>query len=376
MSEFQEKLQVMKDHLEDTNTNPALIAAEDVVDEEDEGQLPFEDNTEYQEPEFEKPTVQHNEHGHRKRKTLRDKHTQILAENRAKDAQLQQAMAYIQEQERRLAEANARAEQSAHNSNIYYESSLDNDEQRVLSELEFAEESGETRKKIELQKRLAEIAAQKQTLLLSKSLNRQQPQQYQEPVYQQYNQPPPQQEFREEPVNEYYEEWLDKHAWADQNSPEFDQDLYREVNELAIDLNKRLKFNNQVEMIGSRDYYNALSNIMNERYGIGNSNSNKDNYNDNNNINNYNDYDNHMQSYEVAPVTKKGTSMADRYIANRQASNGSKRPGMSLTQDQKELARKMAPALSKYSDHLVSVEESEAIYIDTARKKPWAQRYY
>lgn len=367
MNEFKENLQVIKESIEDANehqANPAFISSELVDDQGD----PIQEN----EPEVdnEKDSYnQRNEKGHRKKKTLRNKFDQLLAENRAKDIQLQQSRAYIQEQERRLAEAQAKAEQSAHNSNIYYENSLENDEQRVITELEIAEESGDTRKKIELQKRLAEIAAQKQTLLLSKSLPKQQDQQFQPPPYQEpYYQPPPQtyESPTYQPINEHFEDWIENNSYYDTNSPDFDQELFNEANEIAAILNKRLKFNNASHIIGTPDYFNAISNEMNERYGLSNKSKSdeRDDY-----------YEDNIQPYEVAPVTRKGTSMADRYIANKQSHGVARRPRMSLSQDQKDVARGLAATLSKLNDKVggkqVSIEEAEAIYYENYVNRPW-----
>lgn len=370
MSEFQEKLQVLKDSVSEYK-NPALMSSDELLEEDKQQENEGDEqllSEEISEQESESQPIQRNDKGHRRRKTLRDKHIQVLAENRAKDIQLQQSMAYIQEQERRLAELQAKADQSAHYSNIYYENSLENDEQRVISELEFAEESGDTKKKIELQKRLAEIAAQRQTLLLSKSLPKQQPQHYQEPYYQDNRQysPAPQ------PVNENYEIFLEENPWADPNSEEFDQNLYNEANELVLDLNKRLKLNNASNIIGTADYFEVIKREMHNRYGINNNSSNDD----------YEEaeyaprsHNNNIQHYEVAPVTKKGSSMADRYVSNRRSVNGNGRPRLALSTDEDEIARGVASVLSQLhkdkSGKQVSIEEARAIYYDAKVKKPW-----
>src|SRR5271154_1463905 len=208
MSEFQEKVQMMKEGMSNAiEDNPALISS-DLVNDHDE-ELPIDSAPE----ETQIPRLssnQRNEKGRRTKKNLQDRLDAVIADNRAKEAQQQQLMAYLQDQERRLAEAQAKAEQNAHYSNVYYEQGLDNEEQRVLTELEFAKESGDIKKEVAMQQKLAEIAAQKQTQLLSKTLQKQQPQQaiYQEPSAQ-YPQYQPQM-IQQEPVNEYFAEWLEE----------------------------------------------------------------------------------------------------------------------------------------------------------------------
>lgn len=370
MSEFQEKLQAMKEGMTNAlEDNPAIISS-NLIDSPSEV-MP----TDQQEDEPSRSQLpERNERGHRKRKTVRDKLEVVLAENRAKDAQQQQLMAYIQEQERRLAEAEAKAEQNAHYSNVYYEQSLENDEQRILTELEIAKESGDIKKEVAMQQKLAEIAAQKQTQLLSKTLQRNQPQpaSYQEPTY--YPQPQYQQKdtYQEEPINEYYEDWLEENPWADPRSSEYDSSLSQEVNDIAVELNKNLKFKRHGHMIGTPEYYGALSNIMNERYGG----------NPNNNYNNSEYEDNRagdLQPYEVAPVTKRGSSMAERYVSNNPATNrqiANNSPSRrALTKDQYQVAVNLAPVLSKIYNRNVSVEEAIGEYLNQEKLIAQQQKY-
>jgi hypothetical protein len=355
MSEFQEKLQMIKDGMKDNlniiENNPALISSNMV----DGGIEPHEDPSEdAPQQRAQPPANQRNEKGHRKRKLVsKDRLDEVIADNRAKDAQQQQLLAVLQDQERRLEEAQARVEQSAHYSNVYYEQSLENDEKRILTELENAKENGDIKKEVYMQQRLAEIAAQRQTQLLSKTLHKQQqpaPVNYQDPSYYQ-----PQPVRQQAPINEHYEDFLEDNPWADPRSPEFDPNLRQEVNDFAMELDKNLKFKGQGNMIGTPEYFGALNNIMNEKYG-GNGNVNNDNQYDDN------DYYEDNRVYEVAPVTKRGSSMADRYVSNNQNPGTNQRRNISLTKEEADIGAGLAPTLSKIYGRRITTEEAIAEY--------------
>jgi hypothetical protein len=354
MNEFKENLQLMKESFNNIEDNPAIISSHP---SDNENKIPFdEDSSQFQEEQhIQSSSNQRNERGRRKRNGLKERLDSVLAENRAKDAERQQLMTYVQEQERRLAEAEAKAQQNAHYSNIYYEKSLENEEQRVLTELELAKESGDIKQEIALQKELAKVAAQQETQLLSKTVLRQNSQQPQLMNYQAEPQPQYQQQNTyQEPVNEYFEEWLEEHPWANPHSPEFDQNLSQEVNEIAVQFNKHLKFNGAGNVIGTPDYYNALSKEMNNRYML-NNNNNDEYYDDNQYVDN--------SAYEVAPVTKRGSSMADRYVARNQNYNvNPNRPSMAVRKDEFEAAEHLKPALEKVYGRPFTIEESLAEY--------------
>jgi hypothetical protein len=335
MSEFQEKVNMMKEGMSNAiEDNPALISSDLVNDHNEE--LSIDPTPE----ENQRPRLssnQRNEKGRRTKKNLQDRLDAVIADNRAKEAQQQQLMAYLQDQERRLAEAQAKAEQNAHYSNVYYEQGLDNEEQRVLTELEFAKENSDIKKEIVMQQRLAEIAAQKQTQLLSKTLQKQQPAPviYQEPSAQYPLQEYQQQVMQQEPVNENLEDFLEENPWADPRSPEYDQ---------------HLKLKGGSYIIGTPEYYNSIREEMYRRYDTnGNSDNNYDDYPDN-------------RAYEVAPVTKRGSSMADRYVSNYQNPNGSTGQRMSLTKDEYQVAVKLAPTLSSIYGRPFTEKEAVAEY--------------
>ncbi len=340
MSEFQEKLQTMKE-----SVNSSLDEIQiDIIEDSPNGEVE------------ETPRVQQNEKGHRKRK-VKDRLGALIAEKRILEIEKQRLQAYAQDQEIAISELRAKAEQNAHNSNIYYEDSLDNQQKRIRSEIKVAKDEGDTDKEIELQQRMAEIAAKKQTQLLSKSLQQQQPINYQQPYYPEPSFAPVPSHY-EEPVNEALEDWLDDNGWADPNSSEFDQQLSAEANDIAAELNENLIANRAGNAVGTPEYYNTISRIMKKRIKVI---SDENDYNDINEQDNsqYRQNYNNDNAYTVAPVTKRGSSMAEKYTPR---DNNISPQRMSLLPVERDIAIKLAPQLTiKYGRH-ISETEACALY--------------
>lgn len=358
MSDFKNQVDEMKESMisamNSEEEDKAFISS-DIIQEDDE----VDNNPSHAEDAYQKQhSNQRNERGHRKRKSVKDRISAVIADNKSKDAQINQQLLYIQEQERRLAEIQAKADQSAHYTNVYYEQSLENDEQRVTSELEFATENGDIKKQVELQRKLAEVIAARQTQQLSKTIQKQQqpyqgdmvPNYYQQPVYNQPYNPP---SVPQEHTNEHLEDFLDENPWADPESSEFDPNLSSELNQFAVEMNKNLRFNHASNVIGSQDYYRSLSDEMKRRYSL----------NEEQEENNNHEYvDNH--AYEVAPVSRRGSSMADRYVSNNQNINRSSHQQMALSPMERKIATNMAPQLSKIYGRPVTPEEAIVEYFN------------
>lgn len=294
---------------------------------------------------------QRDDRGHR-RKRKKDRFDAIIADNKLKSYQQQQLLQALQEKEAQLAEARALAQQNAHNSNIYYERSLEDNEQRILRELELAKEEGDIKKEIEIHRQLADVTSQKHTQLLSKALAKQQPvvENYQPnypvnpPLYpesapeqysahEQYDESDPEDEFDPQ------QEWLRLNPWANPLSDKYDPDSSYELRGLSQELNKILIDNNRSDMIGTPEYLNSLSSLMNEQRG------------NPNNDNNPTVSRNNMKSYPVAPVTKKGSSMADQYLSRNNYQ------GYSVPDDEIAMARKMIPVYSNIHKRPFTEEE-------------------
>lgn len=208
-----------------------------------------------------------------------------------------------------------------------FEHNLQNLENSLIDKIEQAELEGDIRKKTELGRDLAKVVAQQSTYELYKSQQQQQQQQalYNEP-YIPYETPiitplPP----RQAPVNEDFMEWRESNSWYGE-----DANLTREADEIAEDLARRLRFNNQAQLIGTNEFRQSISNIMHDRYGIGAVEPEAQE-----------DSSSYAPTYQtrppaVAPVQRRGTSMADQYVTNR--GNGNQRMSP-LTKEEYNLAR-------------------------------------
>jgi len=347
---------VNEDNIKESITNT-------IEDDTDENSIVIhmpEDNTLEEEQPLEQLdpfSNQRNEKGHRQRpgKNLKNRINSLTAQIKERDAQNQHLVSLVQEQERRLSEIQSKAEQNAHYTNIYYEQSLDNEKQHVLAELKIAKENGEIDKEVALSERLAEISAEKKTQLLSKTLQRQQSNQNDNNNYYQpqtYNRAPP----PVEDINEDLEDFLDLNPFLDPNSHEFDHDISNEIGQFASDLNKVLKVNRKSNLIGTREYYGILNEEINKRYGIENisiNNNYNESYEDNYSNNNY----------EVAPVNRKGSSMANRYTQNPQNFNPqSNNQRIYLSPQETEIAKNMVNVLGHYNGKTYTEKEAIAEY--------------
>ena len=206
-----------------------------------------------------------------------------------------------------------------------FEQNLQNLESSLIDKIEQAELEGDIRKKTELSRDLAKVVAQQSTYELYKSQQQQQQKQqlYNEP-YVPYETPVTPPLPQRAPVNDDFLEWKENNPWYG-----VDQNLTREADEISEDLAKRLRFNNQEHLIGTNDFRQSVTNIMRDRYGIGASDPEPD------------EESTYTPTYQtrqpaVAPVSRRGTSMADQYVNNR--GNGPQRMSP-LTKEEYNLAR-------------------------------------
>lgn len=350
MSEFKEKLNNMKESM--TDDIEYANDADDIVI-----RMP-EDNVSEEEQPLEQFSNQRNEKGHRQRpgKNLKNRINSLTAQIKERENQNQQLLSLVQDQERRLSEAQSKADQNAYYTNVYYEQSLDNESQQVLSELKIAKENGEIDREVELSQRLSDISAKKQTQLLSKTLQKQQLNQNDNSNY--YHPPPQNYNHSPAPIddaNEDLEEFLDSNPFLDPSSHEFDHEISNEISQFAADLNKVLKVNRNSNLIGTREYYDIVSEEINKRYGI-NNNTINDNYYEpvNEDIN---------KKYGVAPVNRRGSSMADRYVSNNQNYNPrNNNQRMTLSPSEIQIAKNLIPTLQYVNNRTYTEQEAIAEY--------------
>lgn len=338
---------------EDNIDIPIVDSTDDIIlnNDENNNQLTQDNSIEYKK-----------DRSQRRKRKSQQRIEAIIAENKMKDYQQQHLVELLQEKENQLAEARALAEQNAYYSNVYYEKSLEENENRILKELENAKEEGDIKKEIEIHKQLADIAAQKHTQRFSKTINRNSreekypdnnniysPEQFQN--YQSQQQLQPQ-------LSEHEEEWLEENPWADPNSPEYDQQLNNEFRELVENVNKRLRFNKRSDFIGSPEYLKLLSEEMNKRYGFMDDSRNNDEY-ENNNNSFYQERNNDIGPYRtpVAPVTRRESSMADQYLSRNNYE------GTSITNEELDMARKMMPVYRSFKGRDITEKEAVAEFL-------------
>lgn len=245
------------------------------------------------------------------------------------ESKSQELMNRIQEQEQRLADQQVLLEQNEQYKNAYYENNLHTREKAILSELKVAKEEGDVDKEIALSKELAKVTADQSTYGLYKSQLKNQNtnpvnyNSYQEPQANLY--PNPTIRY-EEPINESYDLWLEKNTWADPESNNYSPRLREEANQLANELDEMLRYNGNAELIGTDAYFNSIDNLMSQIYSVNNHGQGQD------------QTPRDSQSYNVAPVSRNGSSMADQYIS-RNPNNT--RGHMSLSEDEYKIARNL-----------------------------------
>lgn len=294
--------------------------------------------------------------------TFKRRIDQLTYENKIRESQNQELLARVRNQEQLLAEKQNQLEQNEQYKNAYYENNLQTREAAIINELKAAKEEGDLDKEINLSKALSQVTAEQATYGLYKSQLRNK--NYSNPEYYQNNNYHPQQHDQysnqnnavdyEEPVDEHLENWMENNPWANSHSPSFSPRLYKEVNELASELNETLKYNGYTDMIGTPAYYSSLDNLMAERYSV----RKPQNQEDSLRQNSYNN------SSMVAPVSRSGSSLADRYMANNPNNN---RRSTQLTDEEYKIARnlqiKMPNGRWANSDEAIKrYAESKALY--------------
>lgn len=263
---------------------------------------------------------------------LKKRIEQVTFEKNFREAQTQELLAKIQQQEQRLYDQQELLEQNEQYKNAYYENNLQTRESAVRNELKTAKEEGDVDKDIALSSELAKIAADKSTYGLYKSQFNNQPKQpqpnnnynnqsniYQEPSYGSNIQGD---DSYGEPVNEAYDYWLEKNSWADPESQDYSPRLREEANGLANELDEMLRYNGTTNIIGTPKYFETIDNVMSEKYAVQNKEPRQ----------------RESQSYNVAPVSRNGSSMADQYISKNPNNT---RQHISLSEDEYKIARNL-----------------------------------
>lgn len=324
MSEFQEKVQELKQNFSEHgfSVDDSLASSSEPPKEE------TEPNVETSETQESPPSEEHFKPRKAKRKleSFQNRIERLTFENNVREAQNRELLARVQEQERLLAEKQQLLEQNEQYKNAYYENDLETRGNAILNELKVAKEEGDVEKEVTLSKELAKVEAAKSTHNFYKAQLRNQPQpDYStDAIENKYYPSYPQESLQEEPENEAYENWLEKNQWADPNSPTFSPRLRQEIDNIDAEFADLLRFNGQADKIGTPEYFSALDNVMKERYSVQSS-ARKENQ---------------MQksTYNVAPVSRNGSSMADQYMASHPNNTRQSTP---LTEAEYRIARNL-----------------------------------
>src|SRR5574338_1184194 len=177
MSEFKQKVEQFKQTMQEPGfTTPDSNEIQPDNDATSVNVTPITENDaeiSHQDVSEDKP-----KRAHRKRfDYYRNRIDQLTFEKNVREAQNQQLLARVQEQEQLLAEKQAQLEQNEQYRNAYYENNLQTRESAILNELKTAKEEGDLDKEIALSKELAQVTADKSTYNLYKSQQRVQPSQ-------------------------------------------------------------------------------------------------------------------------------------------------------------------------------------------------------
>jgi hypothetical protein len=148
------------------------------------------------------------------------------------------------------------------------------DERRLIQELRNAKEMGDIDSEIKLQQALMDTKKYQTTLEMQQYQHQNQPApNYNdsedtyvypitpEPIYEE-------EDYDEPEIAPAYASFLNRNRWANPNDPHYSEEILAEANEVAEELNKRLKFNQSAEMIGTDWYYKTIETALANQYGI------------------------------------------------------------------------------------------------------------
>jgi hypothetical protein len=337
MNEFQEKVDQFKQTIQEpgfvTPESNNALDAEPTIGGDNQDNNIDEGQQEVKRP----PAI-----SKKKVESFRKRIDHLTYENKIRDAQNKELAAKVRYQEELLSETQRKLQENEEAKSAYYQENLDTREQSILSELKTAKEEGDIDKEIMLSKALADVSSAKSTYDLYKS---QQQSEYKkspidiEPNYGQHYQEPYEQNYQdvyEQPENEELANWYENNPWADPNAPEFSPRLRQEVDAIAAEFEETLKYNKMAHLIGTPEYFDSINNIMNSRYGIEQP-QRREQEND------FYEYEEparetYKSNYNVAPVSRNGSSMADQYAAKNPQTT---RNSVALTEDEYKIARNL-----------------------------------
>jgi len=335
MGEFNDKLEQFKQQFQNQDPKQDLLnsgseGAED--NQKDSSQSLFTNEQELpdqdQEQLEQEPVRSQPRERKRHTNTYKKQINRLTYENRIKDQQLIELAERTRQQEYLLSQQNAALENEKEYKNAYYENNLQTREVSIINELKAAKEEGDVEKEIALSKALAQVTAEQATYGLYKNQLAPRENVSYDPGPMESNiYPAPYiggednyQDDYEDPISEVAADWLDVNSWANPNSRDYSPRLRSELDSLASELDETLRYNGHANMIGTPEYFDSLDNLMAERYSVNSPASQQSS----------------RSAHAVAPVSRRGSSMADQYIANN-----STRRGIPLNNDEYEIVRNL-----------------------------------
>lgn len=293
---------------------------------------------------------------HKNKNPYKERISKLINDNHAKNqinAELQQKLA---EREQLLALKEEQLKQNELRNQKLFEANLETEESSVLQKLRQAKQDGDIDLEVKLEQDLARVKANQaafDVLKIQQQNQVQAPYEEDTTFYPEVTSSYDYSAYRDEPeLPESYQNFLDRNPWANPNSNAYDDSLLNEANSIAEDFNKRLKFNNQANLIGTDAYYDAIEKVMHESYALNKSNQEQSN--------NY-----YQQNYNPSPMTgvsRQGASMADHY-AYKNNTNSSMGGALPLTPLEYKIARNLRiPDPKRGPGHYISGNEAARIF--------------
>ncbi len=144
------------------------------------------------------------------------------------------------------------------------------------------------------------------------------------------------------PLRAEYAEWLESNPWFSKDSPHYNPDLAQEAIDGARELNKYLQLNKLTHMIDTKDYYEAIDDLVKSKYNV--SKESPGERMDDEEL--PEDMPRNKTARMVAPVNRLGQGTADRVPVSGGGT-------VYLSADEKEMAlsrKKTHPNGTPYSD--------------------------
>jgi len=184
------------------------------------------------------------------------------------------------------------------------QAAINQNEQLVLREMRRAKEEQDINSEMKWQAELTSLQkaqAQLEGYKAAKSSSQDDQDYIVEPLPQSYMPIPPQQ-TAPTITNPYMQEWMDSTPWANPNDPNYSPEVMNEADQVAAHFNTKLKLAGQAHVIGRPEYFQAITDVIEERHGIKNiKNSSSHQLNQN------------YSSAPIGAVSRQGATMAEQY---------------------------------------------------------------